>query len=536
MQADTLLSLPPGVTITDYVVSMGTLYLLLTSTSSSASCPVCLTPSSAQHSSYQRTARDVPSGDYALRIQLRTRRFFCRQPDCTRRIFTERFASFLLPRARMTERFRATLLALSATTAHEAAQRLACLLHLPTSVTTLRRQLGRQQPPVLAEPTKIGMDDFAFRKGKTYGTIIVDLESHHVVDLLEDRSSATVETWLRAHPHLCVISRDRAGEYAQAADRAAPQARQIADRFHLLMNAGECLERFIQRHPTLLHEATASTTLPRSARRCAADRSAKDERAQRRAERYRQVQHYTRQGKSQPEIARLLGIARGTVIRYQRADAVPGSAPRERPREIDRYVPYLRERWEAGEHNVRMLWEAIRAQGFGGSFHYLGRYLTQWRTESGRKGRPSSHPVLTPTVLPQRQRSVSARRLRWWCCKGASDLTTEQRALLDELYQRCPDLLTMQQHLTQFMQMVRHRERSSLEPWLHNAEQTHLPDLVGFVQGIRRDFAAVAAALEYGFSQGVVEGQINRLKTIKRQLYGRASLRVLKQHVLLSAA
>jgi transposase len=256
MQAETLLSLPPGVRITDYSILNSTLYLLLTSTSSSASCPLCLTPSSAQHSSYYRTVRDVPCGDYALRIQLRTRRFFCRQQDCTRRIFTERFASFLLPRARMTERFRATLLALSATTAHEGAQRLARLLHLPTSVTTLRRQLGRQPPPVLAEPTKIGMDDFAFRKGKTYGTIIVDLESHQVVDLLADRSSATVETWLRAHPQLCVISRDRASDYAQAAERAAPQARQIADRFHLLVNAGECLERFIQRHPSLLQGTT----------------------------------------------------------------------------------------------------------------------------------------------------------------------------------------------------------------------------------------------------------------------------------------
>jgi transposase len=535
MKAETLLSLPPGIAITDYFVSMGTLHLVVTSTASRAACPVCQTPSAAQHSRYQRVIRDVPCGDYALRVQLRTRRFFCRQQDCTRRIFTERFPSFLLPRARMTERFRAALLALSATTAHEAAQRLAGLLHLPTSVTTLHRQLGRQRPPILADLTKIGMDDFAFRKGKTYGTVIVDLESHQIVDLLEDRSSVTVETWLRGHPHLCVISRDRAGEYAQAADRAAPQAVQIADRFHLLVNAGECLERFIQRHPTLLHE-TASTTLPRSARRSAADRSARDQRTHRRAERYRQVQEFTRQGKSQPEIARLLGMARGTVIRYQRADAVPGSGPRERPREIDRYVPYLRERWEAGEQNVRMLWEAIRAQGFGGSFHYLGRYLTQWRTESGRKGRPSPHPVLTPTVLPPRQQAVSARRLRWWCCKAASELTAGEHALLEEYYQRCPDLLTMQQHLTRFMQIVRERERSALEPWLQDADQTHLPDLLGFVQGIRRDFAAVAAACEYGYSQGVVEGQINRLKMIKRQLYGRASLRVLKQHVLLSAA
>src|SRR5262249_41139309 len=295
-------------------------------------------------------------------------------------------------------------------------QRVASLLPLPTSVATLRRQLGRQPPPDLPVPTKIGIDDFAFRKRKRDGTVIVDLDAHRIVDLLADRTSAPVESWLRGHPDICLISRDRAGEYAQAADRAAPQAVQIADRFHLLMNAGECLERFIQRHPTLLRDEDPDT-LPRSARRCAADRSARTGRAIQRAERYRQVQEYTRQGKSQPDIARLLGIARGTVIHYQRAETVPGSAPRERVREIDQYLPYLRERWEAGEHNVRILWEAIRAQAFGGSFHYLGRYLTQWRTVCGRKGRPSLHPVLIPTVLAPRRHAVSARRLRWWCCK-----------------------------------------------------------------------------------------------------------------------
>ncbi len=535
MQAETLLSLPHGIAITDYQVINDTLHLVLTATAPFARCPICRTASPAQHSHYQRSVRDVPCGGYPLRLQLRTRRFFCRQQGCTRRIFTERFPAFLLPRARMTERFREALLALSATTAHEAAQRLASLLHLPTSVTTLRRQLGRQPPPDLPVPTKIGIDDFAFRKRKRYGTVIVDLDSHRIVDLLADRTSATVEAWLGGHPHICLISRDRAGEYAQAAERAAPQAVQIADRFHLLMNAGECLERFIQRHPTLLRDE-APATLPRSARRCAADRSARNQRTQRRAERYRQVQDYTRQGKSQPEIVRLLGIARGTVIRYQRAETVPGSAPRERPRQIDRYVPYLREQWEAGAHNVRILWEAIVAQGFGGSRPYLGRYLTQWRTESGRKGRPSPHPVLTPTVLPRRQRAMSARRLRWWCCTDASELTAGETALLQEYYQRCPDLLTMQQHLTGFMQLVRQRDRSSLEGWLQQAEYTQLSDLLGFVQGIRRDFAAVAGALEYAWSQGVVEGQINRLKTIKRQLYGRASLHVLKQHVLLSVA
>jgi len=535
MQAERLLALPDGLVITTFHLCEATLHLSLASVYPQATCPICGTPSAAQHSTYLRTFRDVPCGGYPVLVTLQTRRFFCRERSCPRRIFTERFPHFVLPRARMTERFRQALAAMSIVLAHEAAARLAQMLQLPTSVATLRRQLKRQLLSTSATPTAIGLDDFAFRRGKTYGTVIVDLESHRILDLLPDRTTATVEAWLRAHPDIRIISRDRAGEYAVAAARAAPQALQIADRFHLLLNAGECLERFIQRHPALVQE-TDPSTLPRSARRSHAERAAQAQRTERRSALYQRVQALTEQGYTQHEIAEILGMARGTVIRYQRAEEVPTSAPRERPREIDRYLPYLREQWEAGEQNTHILWEAIRTQGFTGSFHYLARYLTQWRTEPGRKGRPPKVPVMTPTILPRRQRPLSARRLRWLCCADPGELARADSALLATLYQRCPDLLTMQQHMTAFMALVRQHDRFALERWLLEAEQTGLPDLLGFVQGLRRDYAAVVGALEYAWSQGVVEGQVNRIKTIKRQLYGRATLPVLKYHVLLSAA
>jgi transposase len=284
-----------------------------------------------------------------------------------------------------------------------------------------------------------------------------------------------------------------------------------------------------------LQEADAST-LPRSARRSQAERAAQAQRQERRTTLYQRVQVLTEQGHTQHEIAEILGIARGTVIRYQRAKEVPTSAPRERPREIDRYLPYLRERWEAGEQNAHTLWAAIRAQGFTSSAHYVRRYLTQWRTEPARKGRPPKVPVLTPTVLPTRRRGLSARKLRWLCCKAPTELSRTDSRFLASLYQQCPELLTMQQHLPGFMALVREPDRCALDTWLSEAEQTGLPELLGFVQGIRRDYAAVVGALEYAWSQGVVEGQVNRIKTIKRQLYGRATLPVLKLHVLLSAA
>ena len=347
MQAEHLLSLPHGLMITTFHLKDATLHLSITSVLSQARCPVCGTASTAQHSTYQRTFRDVPCGGYPVLVTLQTRRFFCSEGSCLRRIFTERFPDFVLPRARMTQRFREALAALSIVLAHQAAARLARVLLLPTSVATLRRQLERQLLSTSATPTAIGLDDFAFRRGQTYGTVIVDLESHRIIDLLPDRTTATVEAWLRAHPGIRIISRDRAGEYALAAARAAPHALQIADRFHLLLNAGECFERFIQRHPTLLQEADPST-LPRSARRSHADQAAQAQRTERRRALYQRVQALTGQGHTQREIAQSLGIARGTVTRYQRAEEVPTSAPRERPREIDRYLPDLRKRGKPG--------------------------------------------------------------------------------------------------------------------------------------------------------------------------------------------
>jgi transposase len=322
MQAEHLLSLPDGLVITHVPITVETLQLHIASVRPQAACPVGGTRATAQHSRYQRTFRDVPSGSNPVRILLQTRRFFCQERTCPRRIFTERFPDFVLPRARMTERLRAALAALSVVLAHEAAARLARMLHLPTSGATLRRQLARQALSTSTTPTVIGLDDCAFRRGKTYGTIMVDLASHRIVDLLPDRTTAAVEAWLRAHPGMRIISQDRAGEYALAAARAAPPALQIADRFHLLLNAGECLERFIQRHPSLVQEADAST-LPRSARRSQAERSAQAQRQSRRTTRYQRVQVLAEQGHTQHEIAEILGIARGALIRYQRAKEAP---------------------------------------------------------------------------------------------------------------------------------------------------------------------------------------------------------------------
>ena len=168
---------------------------------------------------------------------------------------------------------------------------------------------------MLPRPTKIGIDDFAFRRGKTYGTLIVDLETHRIIEMLQERTVQSVETWLLAHPEIQIISRDRTGEYARAAKRAAPQAIQIADRFHLLRNAGACLERFLQRHPFLLRDDQPDM-LPCTARRASTERIAQADRLARRTVHYPQVQALTRQMTSSKDTMKLPTSHRRLVVKH----------------------------------------------------------------------------------------------------------------------------------------------------------------------------------------------------------------------------
>lgn len=234
--------------------------------------------------------------------------------------------------------------------------------------------------PGAAPPGKVrilGLDDWAWRRGNRYGTILVDLEAHRVLDLLPDRTAATAEAWLRAHPEIDFLSRDRSGEYATAARLGAPQAHQVTDRFHIIKNLGESLEHFLLRRQRFLHQAAAlvaaapagkgpaatPASLPRPFPRIEREQEA---RRARRIERYEEVLAHQRAGMSQRAIARTMGLSRDTVGRFLQAETFPEQAPRHRPNQITAYEPYLRERWNAGEQNAAALWRELRAKATQG--------------------------------------------------------------------------------------------------------------------------------------------------------------------------
>jgi transposase len=514
----------------------------------SAACPACGRRSTRLHSAYRRTLADLPLGGQPVTLHLRVRRFWCHMRRCPQRIFAERFPTLTAVRARRTTVQHHALTAIGFALGGNPGSRLARRLALPTSRATLLRFVRAAPQPERPAPLVLGVDDWAMRKGRRYGTIFVDLEAHRPVDLIDDRTATALTTWLNEHSKPTVISRDRAGAYAEGARQGAPDAVQVADRFHLLCNAGDALERVLSRHHAALRRAAAAVDALHETERDDApapvqpppprtrvQHEAADRRARRLA-RYEEVIGLHTAGASQREIASRLGLSRKTVRRFLRSPGFPERArPRRAPSALVGHEPYLRERWAAGCHNAHTLWEELRARGFTGAPARVRSYVAPWRTRPARRGRaaqrtsPGSPPAFQPT------RVWSPRRARWLLLQPQDTLREDERHYRTLLLADAPDLVRAIGCVEDFSAIVRERDEQRFQRWLVEAERGTLPELRGFAAGIRRDQAAVEAALTTPWSNGQTEGQINRLKTLKRQMYGRAKLDLLRQRFLAAA-
>jgi transposase len=427
----------------------------------------------------------------------------------------------------------------------------------PASRTTLLRLVRALPLPERPAPRVLGVDDWARKRGQTYGTILVDQERRAVIDLLPERTAAALATWLRDHPGVEVLCRDRAGAYADGARQGAPEAVQVADRWHLLANVGEALERVLGGRRTALREAAAAVDCAAAAATPPAGGTpdavaapapprltrAQQDRAARRAHRlarYEEVLALHRQGLSQIAIGAQVGLGRKTVRRYLRAEAFPERArPAARPTSLAPYEGYLRARWTAGCHNAHQLWRELQGQGFRGGAVTVRRYVAAWRTRPARRGRAAQRPAepggaLSPPA-PRPTRVLSPRQARWLLLRARDDLDPAERAYRSHLLDNYPAIREAQRLADGFGRLVRTRDGPALPAWLEAAEASDLPEFRAFAAGLRRDRAAVAAALDSPWSNGQTEGQVTRLKLLKRQMYGRASFALLRHRFLLSA-
>src|SRR5437588_11031290 len=252
MERSPFLPLPEGMVIGQVEIAEAQLTVEVISTQPCARCPGCGTPSEAVHCQYQRTVHDVPSGGRRVVLRLCVRKFFCLTPTCPRKVFAERLPDLVQPWARVSNRLMEEVKALGLSACTEVNERLAPRLGMKVKAPTLLRYLRTIPPPPDAPVHVLGLDDFAMRRGDCYGTILINLETHRPLDLLPDRTAELVLPWLKTHPEIDVVSRDRAGSYADAVNRALPHAIQVADRYHLVQNLPEHLQGLLDRKRTCL--------------------------------------------------------------------------------------------------------------------------------------------------------------------------------------------------------------------------------------------------------------------------------------------
>ena len=383
---------------------------------------------------------------------------------------------------------------------------------LPVSNDTLlrvvRKRVSRQHE---APSVVVGVDDWAWRRNQRYGTIICDLERRKIIALLPDREPATVQAWLADQPQIDIVARDRGGGYALAATKALPKATQVADRWHLMENACRAFLDAVRKSMRPIRAAIGAATIN-------PDLLTAAERLQyegyvRREETNAAILGLVKEGTSIKEIVRRTGLSRGLVrrvLRGQRSDVF-----RVRESSLEPYLPWLDAQWAAGERNGTELWRQLRRQGFRGCL----RIVSEWATR--RRQTEKAGGALT--------RTPASRTIARLMTIGRDALSKAETVTVAAIEKGVPLLVEAREIITAFQAMIRKRSLAEFEPWLERARSSLI---ASFASGITKDQAAVRAAIVSPWSNGQTEGQIIKLKLVKRQMYGRAKVDLLQARLV----
>ncbi|MFD3760867.1 ISL3 family transposase [Streptomyces sp. NPDC058622] len=488
-------------------------------------CPGCRARARRVHSSYERSLAERPLSGRKLLIRLRVRRFFCDRARCRRRTFVEQVGG-------LSERYRRSSLGLktwlrqvAVELGGRAGERLCRRMHLAAGRTRLLELL---EPPPVPEraPRVLGVDEFAFRRGRTYGTILVDVEAGRVVDVLPDRTSETFAAWLREHPGAEIICRDRASAYTRAVKEAAPDAVEVADRWHLLQNLAAAVEKTCHQHRACLRKRVDEVTsripeapplmqlplheLPRTP---ILDRT---------RHRHADVQELVAAGWTVSAIARRLHLDRKTVRRFRDADLdqLLASANERQPAGVlEPFKPYLNTRFteSLGQVSGSRLFLEICERGYRSSRQVVRKHLAALRAGNAE---------------PIRADVPSPRKITSWIMRPQDTLPLELERRLLEVRLACPDIARACDLARAFAELLRHRRGFLLTEWIRQAELDAPKPVSSFAGFLRQDLHAVTAGLTLHWSSGIVEGHVNRVKTLKRAMYGRASFGLLRTRIL----
>lgn len=508
-------------------------------------CPTCGHESDDVHSRYVRIPRDLPVQCRCVRLWVIARRWRCLNRDCPRKTFSESFNGLVERHARRTERMTEIMRHLIVAVSSTVGAGLAQVMGMEVSGRTLLRVVnhGEVQAPT---PRVLGLDDFALRKGRTYGTILCDLETGKPIDILIGRTKQPVLEWLKNHPGIEIAARDRASSYADALSAGAPEAIQVADRFHLVKNLGDALKEVVDRQSWALPEpaplpVSACEPEPASepdpapacppAKRATRAEQKRVAAAERLERRYVEVQRLSASGMSVRQIRKATGLSRPTIQKYLDSVEVPIRAEHRRvPSIVDPFADYLEERWQSGCHNVQNLLAEIVQQGYTGSYSNLRRFLAPWRAELPKAPRKDRGRVQRKG--DSHTSKVTWKEVRWAVLCPPERLNAGQRQLLQDFLPMHPQLSLARDLVARFRNMLKEHDTAAFEAWLNDAAQSELAPFERLARTLGADRAAVLAGIELPWSTGPVEGQITRVKLLKRIGYGRASLALLRARIL----
>lgn len=544
MQVSTLSADPEAIRILSFVANSDSITILAQTSQALGVCPICHHCSQSLHSHYTRRLTDLPWQGVAIRIELKTRKFRCRNEVCRRKVFCERLPKVVESYGRQTIRLQELFGILAFALGGAAGSKTACEIGLQISGETLLRRIRRTSQTAVNEVKVLGVDDFAFRRGERYGTILVDLEKRKPIDLLPDREAATLGEWLKKHPEIEIISRDRAGGYAVGAKAGAPQAVQVADRFHLLKNLLDGFERFLSRQHQVIAEVfqkvfpsankrikekLSKPKLPVSAAKTLVMEQQMAQTAAR-EKRFRTVKELYQGGVPILAIARRLKMSRNTVKKFLAVDSVLQRQPNcSRFSPIRQFLPFLQKRWtQDGERSSRALWKEIKARGYPGAEATLRHFLQKWREAEEAE-------IRIQTIIKSNApgRAPSIRKIKWLLFgKQEKPLEQWEQIFLQQLCREVPEIEISHKLVKEFHQMMTNRQSEGFKGWLEKARSSGIGELIWFANGVEQDRAPVEMAFESEWSQGQTEGQVNRLKFLKRQMYGRANFDLLRARVV----
>jgi transposase len=507
---------PVGLRIEAVTTEPDRLLIIARPTAPDAARPECGHRSGQVHSRYDRRLMDLPSHGRAVHLRVQVRRFRCATITCPRRIFGEPLADGAAPRgARRTARLEDIVHHLGIALGGRPAAILARRLMLPVSRDTLLRVLRRRAQAPSGPVRVIGIDDSAWKRGQRYSTVVCDLERRRIIDPLADREPGTVEAWLAAHPEIGVVSRDRGAGYGRAASRGAPRAIQVADRWRLMENASAAFLDPVRRSMRAIRQVLGSTVID-PALLTSAERIQYDG-FQRRQNGSQAIKALAASGKSIQEITRCTGRSRKLVRSVLRGG--DGDVFRCWIRVLEPHTPMLRAEWEAGCRNGAELWRRLCDGGFRGGL----RVVAEWATRQRRSEEAGAE--LSRTAPPARvlSRLMTTRR---------DDLSKADAVTVAAIETGVPTLAAARDLMEQFHRMFRVRDTDALAGWVTDASTSLL---ASFGKGIVADLAAVRAALTEPWSNGQTEGQITKLKLVKRQMHGRARLDLLRARLTVPA-